>query len=650
VFVVRADFTPDSTLKTFTDYYRFSIIDPLNNTHATKDLFGSLMIGTAASLTRGDYIAKKITEWGFGSTTWGTTRDYRAEDFIRLKFSKQYNVKNFLRVIAYEHPELSDYLQWTEVTPEREKLIEQVAYDTVRTNDSSFVYWAFGNEEEGCALLRAKKFDEYAKAQLACYRGVKRANPNAKVLPTCGTSGWSRLRGYEAMDGYLKEANKKGVKYDAVAVHPYVNVDGGLLGKNDGDVLTADLLSLLDKYGYPSSTPIVFSEAWNVPETYVPEWEAGECYDYYSNGKVSYDFGHREILHAGSLARLFITGLKYWPRLESINCWTSRGWIDQHLSPIAAMLAVNTLGHHFPDVEYYGEVKTYADVRGYVFKRKTDQKAVAVLWSTNHELERGRQDAHIFNVRLPKDVRIFDLMGNERRLAKNVNNQEISILPVSFTPVIIECDNPQSLLIALKGAKSETAIKWESIASDDPNETALKNDAMTFDRNVDWAKIPYAKGYDSMKVKFAWNWEKLLIRVEKDNIVGNGKLILTLDCAADGRKNARNNEDTMNEDDYVYEFVPLNGLVAGRCGVERTKAVYHQLADGVNMATKKEVAEKVDCVFTPDGKGGGVYEFTLSLRYIEPIALREGYVAGCGIFLDKPSKPSQWPLFVLRKK
>jgi hypothetical protein len=68
------------------------------------------------------------------------------------------------------------------------------------------------------------------------------------------------------------------------------------------------------------------------------------------------------------------------------------------------------------------------------------------------------------------------------------------------------------------------------------------------------------------------------------------------------------------------------------------------------MATKKEVAEKVDCIFTPNEKGGGVYEFTLSLRYIEPIVLREGYIAGCGIFIGDVSKPSQWPLFVLRKK
>jgi hypothetical protein len=451
------------------------------------------------------------------------------------------------------------------------------------------------------------------------------------------------------MDGYLAAANKKGIKYDAVAVHPYANVDGGILGPNDGDKLTEDLLKLLDKHGYPSSTPIIYTEAWNVPETYVPEWEAGDCYDYYANGKASYDFGHREVLHAGSLARLFLTGLKYWPRLESINCWTSRGWLDQHLAPIAAMLGVNTLGHHFSDVEYVGEIKTYADVRGYVFKRKTDSKAVAAIWTTNHEIERGKKDSHIFKVNFTEAVRVFDLMGNERSLEKDAKNPKVTLLPVSFVPVILESDDPQTLLNSLKCAKSATAVTWESVSNNDPNEIAVKNAAMRIEGKVDWAKIPYAKGYEGMKVQFAWDTQKLCLRIEKAKLAAGEKLVLTLDCAADGRKRALSNEDEMNDDDYVYEFTPPSGLSSGRCTVERKKAVYHQLADGINMATKKEVSEKVDCVFTPNGNGGAVYELNLDLRYIEPIVLREGYVAGCGIFAMAPLKPSTWPLIVLRK-
>lgn len=454
VFVLRADYAcPAAGAAKFTDYYRLAVLQPLENHHATASFFGSLLPSTAATLTRGPAIAEWAMHWGFGGTTWGTTADYCRENGVRLQFERDTRVVSFFRGIAWEHPILRDYLSWKKVTPEREKLIEQVAYDTVRTNDARFCYWAFGNEEESYA--KRIGYAEYAKAQHACYRGVKRARPDAKVMPTCGTSGWNRLRGYEAINAYLEEANKRGFKYDAVAVHPYGNVDGGILGPVDGDKWTQKLLDVLAKHGYPDTTPIIYTESWNVCETYVPEWEAGPCYDYYGNGKPTYDFGHRERLHAGSLARLYLTGLKYWPRLKSINSWLSRVWLDQELSPIAACAAVNTLGNHLPDVAFVGEVKTQADILGYVFRRKTDGRGVAALWTRDREVERGRCEGPALEAVLPPGTQVFDLMGTERTVPAIMptgGSHAKHLIRLSPLPVLLEADDPAALLVALQTA------------------------------------------------------------------------------------------------------------------------------------------------------------------------------------------------------
>ena len=94
--------------------------------------------------------------------------------------------------------------------------------------------------------------------------------------------------------------------------------------------------------------------------------------------------------------------------------------------------------------------------------------------------------------------------------------------------------------------------------------------------------------------------------------------------------------------------------------------------DGVNMATKEEAAKKIKCDFRKTEKGY-VYTITFDQRYLEPIVLRKGFVAGFGLFLhdrDDASippglkglslatepgahcdfKPHLWPLMILAEE
>lgn len=447
VFVLRVEYRlPEQAA--WRDFHRFSVMTPLANRHATKNLFGTL-VSSVDRIGCGERFAAKLRDWGFGATTWGNTADMATNRHL-LAFCKKYGIDNFFRPIQSEDPVTSQYLTWTNVTEEIAARIEQVAYDTVRTNDAFFTVWAFGNEEEGSSpLCAAKNFDEYAKAQLACYRGVKRANPNALVLPTCGTSGYSLLRGYDAIDGYLGAAARQGVFYDAVAVHQYGNIDKGTLGALDMDEETQRLLDTLTKHGYPITTPILNTEMFNIPETYLPQWGANGSYDAYQAGKPGYDWGLRESLQAASAARAQLIGLKYHPRLLAINIWVSTPYLDCDLTPLFLCKTVNTLGHHFGDAAHKGDFRHGDSVRGYVFTR-SDGTGAAAVWTTEHEVEYGYKKGGALLAALPADTRVYDIAGNRRTVSRDAAGHVL--LSLAPAPLILRAASPDTLLESLAGA------------------------------------------------------------------------------------------------------------------------------------------------------------------------------------------------------
>ena len=119
----------------------------------------------------------------------------------------------------------------------------------------------------------------------------------------------------------------------------------------------------------------------------------------------------------------------------------------------------------------------------------------------------------------------------------------------------------------------------------------------------------------------------------------DGCLEVYFDTGADGRSNETK---TYDNNDYHYDFSVGETGLTGRGFVYRVREVYHQLADGINMATKEEAANTIKCDFDRTSKGY-TYTITFGQRYLEPIVLKKGFVAGFGIFLhdrDDPNVPS----------
>lgn len=459
IFSVRADYEVEG-FKPYTDYFRFNVMKKLSNTHATKNIFGTgIYVGHHFDI---DFIGRKFMEWGFGSGSWYgpiTGKDYlkRKADLqpttdvmIKYKFANTMfctHVQYAQNSVVPELDKFPYYQKWTEITPEMEKLIEEEAFIVVSNYPKELLMTvAFGNEEEG---FFAGKYDLYAKAQHAQYRGAKRANPNVMVAPSNGTSGYSIHRGRDAIDGYLEAAKKRGFMYDAVCIHPYGNYDYDPIW--DFDENLAYLIGRMKHYGYPDSTPIYCTECGNICDANIPPWRTF-WYDDYNGGKLTYDFGNQEIFQACVYGRNYLAALKYWPKVDGVNVWTYEPFLDVTLTPNAVCKTVNTLGNLYPDVKFVDDIRPSAKIRGYAFKLK-DGTGIAAIWTTDLDALYSKAPCPIIRVKFDQPVEFIDFNGNPR--SANVDANGVATLPITYAPLSIKAKDVKKLAKALQEAEVE---------------------------------------------------------------------------------------------------------------------------------------------------------------------------------------------------
>jgi hypothetical protein len=258
-------------------------------------------------------------------------------------------------------------------------------------------------------------FTEWRKLAQAFAKGAKRANPDIKLLPCQGTSGFlpEMNRGVVEVTGVMQSV-KDTIKWDYIATHPYFSTDG-VNGRSDLDKNTAFLIDLLEKNGY-GDTPILYPEGGNYTSMLIPEWNCNGCQDFYRAGHAGYDSAWGEYRQAYLHARRFIITFKYWPRVQYLNMWTSTPYIDYYLTPLYMSKVVNTLGQLFANPTYVADIKPLKSIRGYAFTDHEDRGLVAI-WATvdgvDNGTERGPEMRVDFKDKLPTFI---DLMGNERQV------------------------------------------------------------------------------------------------------------------------------------------------------------------------------------------------------------------------------------------
>jgi len=741
-------------------YYRFTIIDSLEGTHATKELYGALV---SCRINRTEEELELMKRLGFvGSTSYGSGK---LADPLLYEIREKFNITDYTHEVTgcphltaeqknNRHP---DYLfsmsintrnwrrpeerkvipEWETYSDEVLKRFEELSEKVAR--ECPYVrVWAIATEEEGTIppLKKNRDFKEFAKLQEAFYRGIKKGNPDALVLPSGGTSGYGETRGKDDIEGYLRETQGK-IKWDAVAVHPYGSIDG-TLGAGDLDESLQMLSESMARYGYGEETPIILNEGGGGSSNI---WGDGPSWSY-NGGQPSYDQGLHEFLHASKMARQYIICLKYWPRVPHYNTWQhdERRIVDYNLTPDSFLLGMNTLGHLLGNPKFIGDVRPAAGVRGYAFE-DTQNGGVAAVWCTIDDVERGFIRGPVMRVRFDGELpEMVDLMGRSQPLTSVADGVvDIQLTPA---PLFLTSQDPQALAKALQsaeiiGAGSNVEVEFRptlsgevvaniknltsreqsgSLEIDGKSVSFAVSGSQTqafeveegsspvfgkiYDWNKDyvlkqpeadpfpqqwkmeylyvpkvngtpnWSKIPAIPvtnvfrpvinlkqtpggdpGDQTASFQMAWDTENLYLRVEAEDdtfdlkeerfwssevsqekalYMLDGCLEVYFDCGANGRMSNQG----YDLDDYRYDFSA--GNPEGQSGpgkVYRFQEVFQEFAGGVEFPTKAEAAKGIQCEFTRISPTRFAYTITFAQKYVAPLKLTEGTMAGFGLYL-----------------
>jgi hypothetical protein len=134
---------------------------------------------------------------------------------------------------------------------------------------------------------------------------------------------------------------------------------------------------------------------------------------------------------------------------------------------------------------------------------------------------------------------------------------------------------------------------------------------------------------DILKVDNAEFWASK--EAQKNHLyILDGCLEVYFDCGANGRLR----KGGFDLDDYRYDFCA--GNPEGKSGpgfVNRLQEVFIEYAGGPAMPTKADVAKGIKCEFTRIDATHYAYTITFEQKYIEPLHLQKGAIAGFALYL-----------------
>jgi len=427
LYVVRADYELSNGYKD-TDYYRISRMEFLKNTHKNKNIFATN--GTWTRSLRGRDLLKRLRDIGFGSVNYGDMNNKEYFDGIA-----EYGIAHNDTGMLDGKPVIEGLRELESVSPELEKKLEDACYEKAKAYPW-VNSWMLGSELEGRFELNKKgNFKDFAKLEIAFYKGVKRFDPNKKAY-LGGSCNMQPQNGTRFVDQYLEAANEVNgkIKFDGVTIHPYRTMPEN----PDLDDDAAVFFAMLDKHGYKAA-PVYWDEGIYYTYYNIPEWgldpHKGCSTDHYSAGCPSYHMGWGERISAAYFARSWLVALKYQDRVKAFNGWCGWMYMDAYLTPLALQKIPNTLGMLLGNAVFKKDIRFAPETRCYVFEDEK-QRPVAALWSYNPKVDRGYEESPVARFNFEgQTFEIIDLMENERSVKSDTKG--FTDIPVTPFPVFI---------------------------------------------------------------------------------------------------------------------------------------------------------------------------------------------------------------------
>jgi len=455
VYIVTGVFNVNGITRPYTDYFRFSVMDFLSNTHKNKNMFNltyvySLQSGGAEM----DRFLTRERALGFGSMTYDFGKF--ANDFSYVWDSERtqkiidYGFAPMGRPVLKLHDGVNGEISEanglykminvkTRTSPSDMTLADFASICTIKAQKRSFnpIWWFTGESNPGCEPLESTP-DAFAKFLIATNQGCKAGNPQAKVLIEGGpwkldaeSTGW--------VERYIQDTKRinPSVQFDGAAAHHYRNFPE----TPDLDTDIAYFLAMLDRNGC-SNWPFYINEGGNycpfdIPEESISPYVVQSGNSWYM-GPVSYHSGRSERIVPAFSARNWIIGLKYQNRVACMEDFmTPSRYTDVDFTSRFYEKVPNTLGRILGNASFVNDIVFAPYCKGYLFRDDLTNVPIAVIWGYKEAVDRWQEDAPKYTFDFSNmNVKFIDLMENEVQYPTDCDGR--TIIPLSPFPIFIK--------------------------------------------------------------------------------------------------------------------------------------------------------------------------------------------------------------------
>lgn len=490
VLEVSGVFTVDGVDEPYQDYFRFSVMDFLENKHKNKDIFNLTYV---YSLQSGGPEMERFMEReraiGFGSICYDFVKfandlDYD-HDRERMELVEKYGFGYMGRPVLKLHDgeggeisekqgqiKLSNIKSMTDPTDEQLAEFEDIVTLKAKNRPWNKLWWFTGESNPGVMPLEAHP-DAFAKFLLATYRGVKRGNPDAEVLIEGGPWTMETQYGAKWVERYIRDTKRldPSITFDGAAAHHYRNFPE----RPDLDTDIAAFLEMLDRNGH-SDWPFHVNEGgnyipFNIPQEGISPYIVHSGNSWYI-GPLSYDYGRAERISAALSARNWLIGLKYADRVACMQDFNSPNrYVDIDFTPRPYDKIPNTLGRLLGDASFKQDIRFAPETRCYIFTDDKTGSPIASLWGYKESVDRWKEEAPQFKFDFTGvDVTFMDLMENEVDYPKDAQGRHV--IPLSPFPFFIRSEpgTEAQLAEAIAGGVAASASRSTLTISAIPTE------------------------------------------------------------------------------------------------------------------------------------------------------------------------------------
>lgn len=455
IYVVAGEFTVPGLDKPYKDFFRFSVMDFLENTHKNKNLFNITYVYSHQS--GGPHFERALEREraiGFGSICYDWVKFANDNDYDmdreRVELAKKYGFDFMGRPVLKLHDgeggEISEEQGKVKMTgiknrinPTAEELkeFEAICELKARRRPWNKIWWFTGESNPGVMPLESHP-DAFAKFLLATYRGIKRGNPNAEVLIEGGPWTLDPENGAKWVERYIQDTKRLDptIQFDGAAAHHYRDFPEN----PDLDSDIAAFLAMLDRNGV-GHWPFHVNEGGNYAPFNIPQEGMSPYIMHSANswyiGPLSYHYGRAERISAAFTARNWLIGLKYADRLACMQDFQSTNRaVDYDFTARAYEKIPNTLGRLLGNATFQRDIRFALSTRCYVFKDDKTGVPIAAIWGHKESVDRWKENPPVYSFNFgDQQVRFIDLMENEVSYPSDSTGR--TAIPISSFPFFV---------------------------------------------------------------------------------------------------------------------------------------------------------------------------------------------------------------------